>query len=279
MTQFQPNTPIPSEQDGRALIEQLIAATKLYDSSGAVEELFDFTVRFRVFAPFNAMLLHIQKPGITNAATAYDWRKKFGRYPKKDARPLVILRAMGPVDFVFDQQDTEGKELPPQAFAFPTLGNLSRERFLEIENSVAKEKIEISAEDFGDGRAGYIQLMRKTPNEKTKNVYRLAYNRNHNPATQCVTVAHELAHLYLGHLGADKARRVPNRANLEKPLKEVEAESAAYLVAMRNGLNPRSEKYLSTYKDALPDLDLYAVMRTANHVESAMGIPAQMFWK
>ncbi|WP_137157409.1 hypothetical protein [Rhizobium sp. FKL33] len=63
----------------RALIDQLIAATRLYDSSEAIQELLDFTARLREFAPFNAMLLHIQKPGLTHAATAHDWWHRFGR--------------------------------------------------------------------------------------------------------------------------------------------------------------------------------------------------------
>src|ERR1700686_4861904 len=44
------------EARDRALIEQLIAATHLYDSSDAVKKLMDFTIRLRAFAPFNAML-------------------------------------------------------------------------------------------------------------------------------------------------------------------------------------------------------------------------------
>ena len=96
------------DQTERALIDQLIAATRLYNSSKAVHELFAFIVRLREFAPFNAMLLHIQKPGLTHAATARDWWSRFGCVPESGARPLLVLRAMGPVDFVFDILDVEG---------------------------------------------------------------------------------------------------------------------------------------------------------------------------
>ena len=93
----------------RALIDQLIAATRLYNTRTAVQELLNFTIRLREFAPFNAMLLHIQKPELTHAATARDWWTRFGRIPKTGIRPLLILRTMGPVDFVFDILDTEGR--------------------------------------------------------------------------------------------------------------------------------------------------------------------------
>lgn len=273
---FEPSgQPEPRE---RALIEQLIAATKLYDSSEAIRELFAFTIRLREFAPFNAMLLHIQKPGLTHAATAHDWWHRFGRVPKKGARPLLVLRMKGPVDFVFDVQDTEGRELPVDAFSFPTFGNLSDDRFAEFMRVVAKEKIDLVQLDAGDGHAGWIRLLARSKNDKGKNTYQLAYNRNHPAPTRFVTAAHELAHLYLGHLGIDNGRRVPDRRDIPHELMEVEAEMAAYLVAMRNGLKPRSESYLATYRGAFEDLNLYAVTRTANAVETAMGISAQKLW-
>ena len=271
----QNDTQTPAE---RALIDQLIAATKLYDSSEAIQELFAFTIRLREFAPFNAMLLHIQKPGLTHAATAHDWWHRFRRVPKKGTRPLLVLRMKGPVDFVFDVLDTEGKDLPADAFSFPTFGDLSDHRFAEFMRAVGKEKIDLVEIDAGDAHAGWVRLLARSKSDKGKNVYQLGYNKNHGAPTRFVTVAHELAHLYLGHLGADNGRRVPDRRDTPHDLMEVEAEMAAYLVAMRNGLKPRSESYLSNYKGAFEDLNLYAVTRTANAVETAMGISAQQLW-
>ena len=49
--------PAAQDETERALIDQLIAATKLYNSGEAIKELFAFTIRLREFAPFNAMLL------------------------------------------------------------------------------------------------------------------------------------------------------------------------------------------------------------------------------
>lgn len=270
-----------SGEDGsqeRTLIDQLIAATKLYDSSEAVQELLAFTIRLRELAPFNAMLLHIQKPGLTHAATAYDWWHRFGRVPKKGTRPLLILRTRGPVDFVFDILDTEGRDVPVDAFAFPTFGNLSEDQFNQFMRVLAKERIDVITLDSGDGQAGWIQILSQSKTAKGKNTYQLAYNRNHPVPTRLVTVAHELAHLYLGHLGADVGRRVPDRRHIPDALMEVEAEMVAFLVAMRNGLKPRSESYLANYKGSFQDLNLYGVTRAANAIETAMGISAQKLW-
>jgi hypothetical protein len=267
------------EARDRALIEQLIAATRLYASSTAIKELLDFTVRLRAFAPFNAMLLHIQKPGLTHAATAADWGQRFGRVPKEGARPLIVLRVMGPVDFVFDVLDTHGRDLPDQAFTFPTLGNISQERFQAITARVARSGIELRRLDAGDAQAGWIRRLPAPLVETAKQRYELAVNANHPRPTQLVTIAHELAHLYLGHLGDDKKRDIRDRRDRTHAQREVEAEMTAYLVAKRNGLTPRSESYLDSYKEAFTGIDLYGVMRAANAVEAVMGVSAHILWQ
>lgn len=48
----------------RSLLDQLLIDSRLYTQSQDYKELLDFVVRLRNFAPFNAMLLQIQKPGL-----------------------------------------------------------------------------------------------------------------------------------------------------------------------------------------------------------------------
>lgn len=100
------------EKSTRSLLDHLLTESRLYKTSDGYKALMEFTIRMRNFAPFNAMLLHIQKPGIRFAASAHDWAFRFGRSPKQDARPLLILRPFGPVALVYDIADTEGRELP-----------------------------------------------------------------------------------------------------------------------------------------------------------------------
>ena len=77
-------------------------------------ELIKFIKKFPRIAPYNAMLIHIQKPGSNYVASATEWKKRFNRTIKPGARPLVILRPFGPVAFVFELSDTEG-----ESFYFP----------------------------------------------------------------------------------------------------------------------------------------------------------------
>lgn len=255
----------------RALIDRLIAETRLYTNSAEFDAMVQFVARLRDFAPFNAMLLHIQKPGLTHAATARDWFGRFRRRPKRHARPLVVLRNFGPVDFVFDVQDTEGRELPADAFAFPTKGDVMPWEIVEIQRRLHSKEIETETIDVGDAHAGYIKLLEKSSSDNERNLYRLAFNRNHTPPTQFVTIAHELAHLFLGHLGADRKRRIRDRRGRSHAVIEVEAETAAYLVARRNGVEPRSQTYLHNFQGGFAELDPYAMMRAVGEIERMMG--------
>jgi len=57
----------------RSILAQLLENSRLYETSSDYKELLDFIVKLRNFAPFNAVLLHIQKPGLMYAASAHDW--------------------------------------------------------------------------------------------------------------------------------------------------------------------------------------------------------------
>jgi Zn-dependent peptidase ImmA (M78 family) len=104
---------------------------------------------------------------------------------------------------------------------------MTEARFTALVARVEKAGIELVAADLGDGAAGSIRMIALSPKPKGKHSYRIEHNRNHPPGTRFVTLAHELAHLFLGHLGADPGRNVPNRRDRHHALREVEAETAA----------------------------------------------------
>jgi hypothetical protein len=54
----------------RSLLDQFLDDARLYTLGKDYNELLDFVVRLRNFAPFNAMLLQVQKPGLRFAASA-----------------------------------------------------------------------------------------------------------------------------------------------------------------------------------------------------------------
>ncbi len=266
---------VEAKERDRALVDQLIADTNLYDSAKAIKGLLEFTVRLRHIAPFNAMLLNIQKPGLSFAARRKDWLERFQRQPKPYARPLVVLRNFGPVEFVYDVLDTEGKDLPEAAFSFPTDGEVPPGWLAVVEHKLIHDKIRIIWLDRGDYNAGYARCRTSHREKERLEHFEVGVNRNHPPATQLVTLAHELAHIFLGHCGSDQKRGVKFNRPEDHALREVEAETVAYLVAKRTGVSPRSENYLDCYKGAFKQLDLHRIFKVAGIVEKQLDLPFQ----
>jgi hypothetical protein len=261
------------EERDRALVDQLIADTQLYDSAKAIKDLLEFTVRLRHIAPFNAMLLNIQKPGLSFAARPRDWWERFRRRPKPYARPLVVLRNFGPVEFVYDVLDTEGEPLPEAAFSFPTDGKVSKGWLAAVEHKLNRAEIRILWLDRGDYTAGHARRLTSHGEKERLERFEVGVNRNHPPAAQLVTLAHELAHIFLGHCGSDQKRGVKFNRPEDLALREVEAETIAYLVAKRTGVSPRSESYLDHYKGAFDQLDLHRILKVASAVEKQLDLP------
>lgn len=270
------------EELERSLLANLLESSKLYHTSEDYQALLSFVSRLRNFAPFNAMLLHIQKPGLSYAASAYDWATRFGRSIKEDARPLLILWPFGPVPLVYDMQDTEGDDLPADvAETFHATGPMTEEYIQAYMARLASKGILARHMDRGDAHAGFIKV-HPSDDKKVRPEYQLRINGNHSLAAQFVTLAHELGHLFLGHLGEDKYLKVTGRRRLNHAAKEVEAESVAYLVAHRRGISSKSQSYLAGYVhhgSSLADLDLYAITRAAGQIEDALGIAAHTLFE
>lgn len=261
----------------RTLLDQLLEDSKLYRNSRDYKELLDFVVRMPNFAPFNAMLLQLQKPGLGLAASARDWREKFGRSPKPGARPLLILWPFGPVATVYDSVDTEGEPLPKDAASFLADGKVDEAKLANAIALLAKKWITCHLVDAGDQSAGSIRRVRGPSKKDGPSAYEIYLNRNHSLAVRFVTLAHEVAHLCLGHLGTDAFLGTRRRWDLDGNKQELEAESIAFLVSRRNGVESRSHPYLSQMVQSdttVDDLDLFQVMRAANQVESLMGLTA-----
>lgn len=276
-TAKQPSLFGDEEEADRSMLDQLLADSRLYRSTQEYQNLLDFVVRLRNFAPFNAMLLQIQKPGLMYAASARDWRERFERRPKENARPLLILWPFGPVALVYDVQDTEGKDLPDGVNAFAADGKMTAQRMEEFVTLLAKKNIVTELIDAGDGKAGAIQVSERPADLKAAVKYKVSINKNHTPAVQFATLAQELGHLCLGHLGLNKLLNIPERSRPVLKDREIEAESVAYLVCNRNGVKPDSKTYLSEFVAANTDIesiDFYQIMRAAGQVENILGLSA-----
>lgn len=262
-----------NDEDPRSLLDKLLTDSQLYHQSKDYKELLEFVVRLREFAPFNAMLLQVQKPGLRYAASALDWLGRFERKPKVGARPLLILWPFGPVALVYDVLDTEGKPIPENVEIFVVHGSMSQDVLNSFKVLLTRKHIAMRWVDEGDGKAGLIGVIERPSDDKGYTEYQIYINDNHDAPVQFNTLAHELGHLFLGHLGRDKKLSIPIRQRLTHKQQEIEAESVAYIVCHRNGIQPKSQTYLSSFVDSettLENIDVYQVMRADGQVETAL---------
>lgn len=267
----------------RSLLATLLEDSRLYHTGTDYLELLEFVSRLRNFAPFNAMLLRIQKPGLTYAASAWDWRKRFGRTVKEGARPLLILWPFGPVALVYDVLDTEGPDLPADvAETFHATGAVTKQTMETFLKRVSRRGIDAKYVQSGDAHAGMIEVIVRSTEKRRQGKYKIRINSAHDVNVQFVTLAHELGHLFLGHLGPDKYLKIAQRPNVPLPQQELEAESLAYLVCKRHGVTSKSESYLANYVDrntTVGSLDLDAILKAAGQVETVLGIAAETLFE
>ena len=272
----------------RHMLDELFKLTHRYRSSSAYFELMRFVARFRHYAPFNAMLVSIQMPGARYVAPPSRWEKAYKRRIKPNAHPLVILQPKGPVMFVFDVSDTdpdEGAPPLPREILNPfdvRGGTIRRELELTIQNA-ARDGVRVHEQKGGSQGAGRIRSaepgrflkvaarLHPTPEYLQIPVrYELILNSELSREATYATLAHELAHLYCGHLGTPNSKWWPDRRGLNPPLREFEAESASYIVCRRRGIETPSEEYLSGYarrNATTPSISLECVMKAAGLVD------------
>lgn len=267
-----------------------------FRKSEEAKKLFDFIAGFPSLAPFNALLVHIQRPGSRMVATADTWNLRYGRRIKFDARPLVILWPFGPVNFVFDIADTEetpdsmGKEIPELAInPLKCEGKLWGHHWHNLTGNLPGLGILASMSDTGSHMGGSIQPVNEKYFQRVdsckeqkyvKVIYGIKLGRCHDRVTVFSILAHELGHLFCGHFYARHIHdsKMPERGDLlglepgeRKIIEEFEAATVSWLVCKRLGIKAPADVYLSSYlrnNEELPKVDLEIILKAANRIES-----------
>jgi hypothetical protein len=227
-----------------------------------------FMGNFRDYAPYNNMLVRLQNPSCGFYATQSDWRKRFNRQLIEDARPMIILAPMHPVMLVYDTDQTSGGPLPDELQAFAHFDGEWNSEWLRrtLENAAVRDQIRVDFKRLSSTNAGFATLARGDSEFKM----RIAIHDDLNGPSAYGVLCHELAHIYLGHLGTDQDFWWPSRTGLNKSTVEIEAESVAFIVSTRAGLRGSSAAYVSRYlkEGRIPEaVSLDLIAKVAGRIE------------
>lgn len=283
------------EQEFKENIDELQFLVQNYRNSEEFQKMLDFIAHFRYLAPYNAMLVQMQKPGATFVFTGKKWQE-YGRRPKVNGQKLIILKPFGPIQCVFDFSDTEPIPNVSKIFDESELMKLWDQGLLltrgDIPNSVWNTLINnlpmygIYLDDSfraANSYGGYIMPYKKQPlllRLNRKNVVKvnsrfvISINESLDRAAKFHAICHELGHLFCYHLSYNESKK----RILTIKEKEFEAETVAWLVCKRLGVYNPSEKYLASYAPhgEIPICSTDMIMKAVAEIEKMLYTPIKI---
>lgn len=235
----------------------------------------------------------LQRPAATYVLPGHAWEERYGRVVSANEQPLVMLQPQGPVMFLFDISQTEegSAALPlPAELVNPYQMRDSPGAGLALSRMIQTAKLDgVRVQDapFGIGFAGCAQRSRaavrqtaRAPRKGDGQIevgvrFDVLLNRSYSSTEKLATLAHELGHIYCGHLGEQVSEVWPgesfwkDRSRLSMQIRELEAESVARVVFRRlDATNPLPD-HLSQFFTGEPELtgvDLDPILTSAGRI-------------
>ena len=266
---------------------EIDAAIEGLNTGDRWREFLEVSNRFHHYSLNNQLLILLQKNKATRVAGFHKW-KEFGRSVNKGESAIWIYAPMikkvmdkdandnikrGPdgkpiwkealIGFktvpVYDVSSTSGKPLPePPVVPFNRSSGEAPEGMHEdLREQIEAHGYTLEYRDLGTDPG----VPDGATDPRTKKVI---INTAHSRCHQAATLSHELAHIELGHL--ERTAEYHTRSGGQRPTMEVEAESVAYVIARRYGMEPDSA---FAYIDGWAMGDKEKVRKTADAVIKA----------
>ena len=276
------------EQDIKENIDELQYLVKSYRSTAEFKKLLDFVGRFHYLSPYNAMMVALQNEGAQFVFTGRKW-KEYGRMPKPNAQKLITLIPFGPIQCMFDYEDTE--QIPGAKVVdatqlmnewYGTLNKTSGYVSSKIMDTLLRnlEQYGIFLDDTMDVAntyGGYLQKytdkevvvqLDKDSWHRMKSAFLISVNKRLDKVATFHTICHELGHLFCRHLFYDEKKR----RHLSLKEREFEAETVAWLVCKRRGIYNPSEEYLAIYAPdgEIPFCSTDYIMKAVTEIEKML---------
>jgi hypothetical protein len=259
-------------------LDSLYTATVEGRPSDELEDLRAVLCRLPMLGPYNAMLVEVQRPGSLYVATAPAWHQDFGRRLRPGARPLVILKPFGPVEFVYDVSDTEGSALPADVLSpFRVRGPITEEGLVRFADRLRTRAIGYrqTADPQAPGRTERVGTWDPSrPASKGEIRYTITVDEALNPAARLATVFHELGHIYCDHLQGPTATQRHQYRQLSERRREFEADIVSWLACGRLRIDSAAGRDLRGYAEAdgsMPPVSVQAIVHALGKVEAIGG--------
>ena len=256
------------EKEIVSTIDPRLRRTRAYRGRAEFEETVTFMARFKEYAPFNNMLVRLQSSECRYYATERDWRERFGRTPREDARPMLILAPRHPVLLVYDLEETSGRHFPKESLELEELEGEWHPQWLSRlgENAETHDRIKVDFKALSSTLAGHSTIAAGDRGHKM----RIRIHDGLDEPGRFAVLCHELAHVYLGHFGSDPDHWWPWRRELDHRTVEVETEATVYIVSARIGLKGTGAEYVSRHlgEGPVPEhVSLDLVAKAASRIE------------
>lgn len=251
--------------EAKRSVHYVLAAALRYGGVGSYADLLDQVGRLALHKPFNALLVLLQRPRSTAVLPAHHWEERYQRVIRPGEQPLVLLPPNGPVVFLFDVSQTEplprSRELPlglPDPRAMRHIPHTDDAWQWMVSNAKADgvrvsdpRRSYPSAECIWHSERGLSQqaeVKRRPPTTFDVPVrYETLVNTALRPTERLCTLAHELGHLYCGHVGTHDPDLWPDRRHVSHPATEFDAESVARIVFRRLSPDVELPAYLDQF--------------------------------
>lgn len=270
LTSEPPKGLIRRDSEARRSIDSMVDLALKRGNAANIGDLIDQVAALRQYRLFNALLAVLQRPRACMLLSQEKWETQWRRTVRRNEHPIVLLVPGGPVMFLFDVSQTQGREdsrplpLPHEnPFAMNDVADAAVALARLIEGTRSDGVRAMNARE-GWRRAGCIQRAQsagsqvvpsrgpRTPARSVPVRWELMINDALSATEQLATLAHELGHLYCGHIGAERDDKWPDRRDLDHESEEFEAESVARLVLRR--IAPEVE--FPPYRAGLLDRDM-----------------------
>ena len=277
------------EKEFKENIDELQFLVKSYRDSNEFKKMLDFIGSFPYLAPYNAMLVQMQKPGATFVLTGKKWAE-YGRQPKLNGQKLIVLKPFGPVQCVFDFEDTEPIPNATKVMKEADLIKKYTESLQQAQGDLDKKKMDtlvsnlpvygiylddnfLASNSYGGYIMPYHDQKLKVKIDKDYDMeissnFVISVNKKQSNAAKFHNICHELGHLFCNHQCYDKRKK--RKLTLKE--KEFESETVAWLMCKRHGISNPSEEYLASYapKGEIPICSTELIMRAVTEIERMM---------